>query len=179
MTKPHERYSSIIFDIGQVLLRFDPKNVVQQLFGRDIPLSLLSKQQVALYSEMSPEYMTVIEEGIALFDAVRARGFRTYVLSNLHSDWYEKLQHKHDFFKKFDGIVISGHVNSTKPHPVIYQHLLTTYALTPEECLFIDDREDNIVAGKALGIDGIVCSDHAFVHQELCCRGILSHRKEN
>ncbi|MGX8690338.1 MAG: HAD-IA family hydrolase, partial [Bacteroidaceae bacterium] len=38
----------------------------------------------------------------------------------------------------------------------IYQQLLTRYDLKPEECVFIDDRKDNVDAAIALGMSGIV-----------------------
>lgn len=43
-----------------------------------------------------------------------------------------------------------------KPDPGIYLYLFQTYGLKPEECFFIDDLEDNIEAGRKLGMDGIV-----------------------
>ena len=41
-----------------------------------------------------------------------------------------------------------------KPHAEIYEYLLNTYKLKAEECIFIDDRLDNIEAGEKLGIKG-------------------------
>ena len=38
----------------------------------------------------------------------------------------------------------------------IYQCLFTTYNLKPEECVFLDDRPENIEGGEKLGMRGIV-----------------------
>jgi HAD superfamily hydrolase (TIGR01509 family) len=54
----------------------------------------------------------------------------------------------------FDGLVISGEVGMVKPNADIYRYLLDTYKLDPAECIFIDDRDDNIEAGEKLGIKG-------------------------
>ena len=45
------------------------------------------------------------------------------------------------------------HIN--KPDPRIYQALLDKYQLQAEECVFIDDRLENVQAAFALGFAGI------------------------
>ena len=42
-----------------------------------------------------------------------------------------------------------------KPDPNIYRTLLDTYDLKEEECVFIDDRKENVEAAKKLGFHGI------------------------
>jgi putative hydrolase of the HAD superfamily len=42
-----------------------------------------------------------------------------------------------------------------KPDPGIYQDLLEKYDLRAEECLFFDDREDNVEAARELGIQAV------------------------
>jgi ribonucleotide monophosphatase NagD (HAD superfamily) len=41
-----------------------------------------------------------------------------------------------------------------KPDKEIYEYLLSTYNLVPEECIFIDDNPANIAMAKSLGIHG-------------------------
>lgn len=38
----------------------------------------------------------------------------------------------------------------------MYRYLFETYSLDPAECFFIDDLRENIEAGRALGMDGII-----------------------
>lgn len=86
---------------------------------------------------------------------LKAENHPVYILSNAsiqfaeHADFY-------DITKEFDGIIFSAAVRKAKPGSAIYHCLFDTFHLKPEECFFIDDREDNIAAGKALGMDGIV-----------------------
>ncbi|MBQ3601533.1 MAG: HAD-IA family hydrolase, partial [Lachnospiraceae bacterium] len=54
-----------------------------------------------------------------------------------------------------DGKVVSYEVHKIKPDPGIYQCLLDRYHLKPEECLFFDDRRENVEAGRRMGISGI------------------------
>jgi HAD superfamily hydrolase (TIGR01509 family) len=113
-----------------------------------------------------------LQEGIEILKTVQSKGYNTYILSNLSQVAYNRVIN-YDFLHTFNGAVYSYQINLAKPDPGIYQHLLNTYNLNPEECIFIDDREDNIKGANALKIDGIVCDDHARVRKELCAYGIL------
>ena len=58
--------------------------------------------------------------------------------------------------KKFSGTVFSAPLKMAKPDPEIYRYLFETFSLKPEETFFIDDLEENVEAGRSLGMDGIV-----------------------
>ena len=100
-------------------------------------------------------YNRRIPEAEALVMALKAAGYRLYLLSNaaLRFDAYWR-----DFpaLAALDGHIVSARVNAVKPDAVIYQILFDTYALTPAECYFVDDLAANIEAGKRMGMDGFV-----------------------
>ena len=50
---------------------------------------------------------------------------------------------------------MSADIHIVKPDIRIYEHLLKTYKLTPEECLFIDDRADNVAGAKSAGMNAV------------------------
>lgn len=91
-------------------------------------------------------------------DAVRAAKERfsgVYLLSNI-SEKFAREWHEHPpiarILSLFDGLVFSGVLHLVKPDERIFRHLLDTYGLNPDECLFIDDSEKNLVGARALGI---------------------------
>lgn len=43
-----------------------------------------------------------------------------------------------------------------KPNKNIYNRLFEKYELIPEECLFIDDSEKNILSAKECGMHGYI-----------------------
>ena len=71
------------------------------------------------------------------------------------------------FVKNVDGKVVSAFVKSVKPEPEIYKILLDTYSLTPDECVFIDDREDNVEGAVKAGMHGIVFKNFEDANQKL------------
>ena len=62
---------------------------------------------------------------------------------------------------------ISSEEKVIKPEPEIYQRLFDKFNLKPEECIFADDRAENIEGGRRLGLDGIVFKDAKQYEREL------------
>lgn len=90
---------------------------------------------------------------------MKKKGYHIYVLSNACDRF-------HTYFPKFydtdffDGIVVSSDVHMIKPDAKIYQYLLDTYYLNAEECLFLDDREENVEAAKGVGMKAEIFEDN-------------------
>lgn len=101
-----------------------------------------------------------IEANIKYVEELKKRGYRLYILSNFHYPAYENVSKKWDFFKLFDGEVISSHANLLKPERGIYEEILQKYKLNPEETLFIDDSQPNIEAAKEFGLKTVHLDDY-------------------
>jgi len=109
---------------------------------------------------------TIMPESLDFFYDVKARGFKTFVLSNWSGDGFDYIRKRDAFlFEKFDGIVVSGYEGVIKPEPEIYHRLLNRHGLVPGETLFIDDNDNNIASAKALGMYGIVFTNIAECKQ--------------
>ncbi|MBZ9688619.1 HAD family phosphatase [Clostridium estertheticum] len=101
------------------------------------------------------EILTPIEGTVKTLSQLKEKGYNLYLLSNFHSLAFETICTKYDFFKHFDGGIISYKENLLKPEAEIYTKLLETYKLNADECLFIDDTLVNIEAADKLGIKTI------------------------
>jgi HAD superfamily hydrolase (TIGR01509 family) len=186
-------YKNIIFDLGNVLLEWNPRGFLEQM---QLPMhflevfnsllwathdgGLLSREEVVakLPSQYDKEvfaycidriapFLAVIPEMVEILHEVRRRGYKVYILSNMPKEMHQELREMHDFFNYFDGQLYSYEVGAIKPQPQIYEMLLKNYKLKAPESLFIDDREENIRAAKELGIEGIVCRSPSQVRSEL------------
>ena len=99
------------------------------------------------------EYLKPIQNTSELVGELKGKGYRIYLLSNT-SDKYYRFREGIPAIKFFDGEFISADVHFNKPEKEIYQLFFQRFHLNPEECFFIDDREDNIAAGEQLGMRG-------------------------
>lgn len=87
---------------------------------------------------------------------LKREGYKLYGLSNWSHETFPLVKDKYEVFRQLDGIVMSGHELVAKPNRQIYERLLERYGLKAEECVFIDDRKENVEAGEKVGIRGIV-----------------------
>lgn len=87
---------------------------------------------------------------------LRAEGYRLYGLSNWSAETFPIVEERYTFMKDLDGMVISGFEGIQKPDHRFYHLLLERYNLRPEETVFFDDRLENVIAAREVGIHGFV-----------------------
>lgn len=88
-------------------------------------------------------------------DRLRESGFKTAVLSNMHHDMTVYVRRNLSWLQRVDCPVLSAELFLIKPDRAIYQRCLDCLKLQPSEVLFIDDREPNVAAARAMGIVGL------------------------
>ena len=80
-------------------------------------------------------------------------GLKVFLLSDINEDTIAYLNEEIDGFEKlFDGIMYSCRVGMVKKEGVIFDELLNTFKLNPEETLFLDDSERNLMEAGKYGI---------------------------
>lgn len=99
--------------------------------------------------------------------SVKDRGYKIYLLSNFGRFPFEVLSKKYTFLGLADGRVISYELEEVKPDRAIYDFLLQKYDLNPSQCVFIDDREENVATAQALGMTGIVFASYEQASRQL------------
>lgn len=123
--------------------------------------------EIRYFNEHYPEIVTNEVEGMyELLTQLKAEGYKLYGLTNWCSKVYLTMA-QFPIFKLLDGQIISSEEKVIKPEPEIYQRLFDKFNLKPEECIFADDRAENIEGGKRLGMDGIVFTDTKQYEREL------------
>ncbi len=177
-----KKFKNIIFDLGGVVVARDPRKVSQEFveffsFIYEIPMphfweeydrGTSSLEEVKEFickrngcsRELCDEYISTainLQEEIlptkALIEQLKAAGYRLYVLSNMSREFIDFIR-RLPVYANFDGEVVSCEELVVKPEPEIFRLLLDRYSLNPADCLFIDDREDNIEASEREGICG-------------------------
>jgi putative hydrolase of the HAD superfamily len=104
---------------------------------------------------------------------LRAAGFKTAVLSNMHSDMVEHIRANGAWATEFDCLTLSSAIGMAKPEAEIFHHCLNSLGVEPQQALFIDDREPNVEAARAVGIRGIVAPTPARLKENLKAIGFV------
>jgi putative hydrolase of the HAD superfamily len=87
--------------------------------------------------------------------AVHLSGVRTALLSNMPNDMIVCVRNSFSWNSYFDCMVFSNEKRLTKPEAAIYERCIEEMGTSPEQTLFVDDREVNVQAAQNLGIQAI------------------------
>ncbi len=203
---------NIIFDMGNVLVRFDPEKTLRKYTDSeddiklildkfykselyrdtdrgvkthaeviDIISSEISGSAVKLLKKLYVEEnfgrtnMPVADGMYELIFELNQNGYGTYLLSNAGYDFYDYSPFI-PAISILKGGVVSCDVHMLKPERGIYISLLDKYSLKADECLFIDDLEENAEGARDCGMDAICYSSFKdgvdFLRRSLILKGV-------
>jgi putative hydrolase of the HAD superfamily len=184
---------ALLFDIGNVLVRFDFTAAAQRFAAQseattEQVLSLLSPFKDDLESgrisdddfvsqsierigfrggreEFIRIWSDIFSENGPMIAAAEELAARhpLYLLSNTSGLHKDWLFANFPVFRHFTGGIYSHEARSMKPGDAIFRAAIETFALDPSATLYIDDLPDNIATGQRLGF---VCHHyHPDLHE--------------
>ena len=113
-----------------------------------------------------------ISENTQLLNPLKSK-YRLFGLTNWSAEAFPVIYHKYEFFKVFEGIVVSGEEKVVKPGKEIYQLLINRYGLLANESLFIDDSLKNIETANDLGFSTIHINGTQSLKAQLMSLGLI------
>ena len=181
------RWKDLFKDLGFTGEKFDciaAATVLHSTMWNEFDRSLMPDEEIiAKCIERAPEYEQeirllfsktelLVEEYTYSYDWIKSlkeQGYSVYLLSNYGKTSFEAARDhgRLSFLPLVDGGVISYEVKIVKPEPGIYEALLTKYNLVAGECVFLDDRAENIAAAEQLGFHGIVVESYKQAEEAL------------
>ena len=108
-----------------------------------------------------------VDYAIPWIESLKARGLRVLVLSNFPEWAHHSCMDALDFLNRTDGGILSYADHVLKPDPEIYELLIRRYELNPGECVFLDDRQENLEGAKPFGIRTILFQNYEQAAAEL------------
>ena len=101
-------------------------------------------------------------------------GVPLYAITNFSGEFWPPFRAREaDLFDRFRGIVVSGDELLTKPDPAIYRLALDRFALRAAECVFVDDRTDNVAGAQNVGMEAVLFTDAATLRGDFARLGVL------
>ena len=131
------------------------------------PLHKATEELVAKHPEWGPEIKAYygrwlemlgdqIHETVEILQQLKQTGkYRLYALTNWSAETFPYALKRFEFFKMFDGIVVSGEEKIKKPPAAFYKIIIDRYQLDPSKTIFIDDSLRNVKGAETVGINGI------------------------
>ncbi len=173
---------NVVFDIGNVLVKWDPFTVISSIFPEQDPQAIYQKmypawldlnlgklsepQAILIYQQklntsiekinkllFELKHAQVMLPGMReLLHALYTRNIPLYSITDNVKELLEYHSKYSNFLHYFKGIVSSSDLGSLKPSPKNYQYLLDHYQLQAKECVFIDDLMANVNGAIAVGM---------------------------
>ncbi|WP_370769965.1 HAD family hydrolase [Eubacterium ramulus] len=103
--------------------------------------------------------MEPLEKSVKLCEDARKWGTRRMCFPMQQQMSFIGISRNFSPLEAFDGVMVSSEVHLIKPDVRIYECLLEKYQLKPEECLFFDDRKDNVEGAREAGMQAMVFTE--------------------
>ena len=132
---------------------------VSEIAGVDVPY--------AEFYEIYNDIFTPNPPAIDVLARVKAAGYKVLLLSNTDPERFAFVRRRFPEILFFDDYVLSYELRLLKPDPAIYLAAAAKAGCRPEECVFIDDMEDNIRGAVAAGLAGILYRPETALGSEL------------
>ena len=101
-------------------------------------------------------------------------GVPLFAITNFSADfWPPFFEKEKAFFSRFRDIVVSGEVKLLKPDAAIYYLALDRFRLRPDEALFVDDRQINVMGAELVGMKAHLFTDAAELRARLVAEDLL------
>lgn len=111
-------------------------------------IGVLRKLEVEIWANADPVMLDWLGQ-------LHSAGIKTALLSNMPTDLMTHVLANFPWMQHFTFKTFSAEVRLIKPDPAIYRKTLDGLGVTAAEALFVDDRENNIQAARALGMHAI------------------------
>lgn len=111
----------------------------------------------------------------ALLGELLGAGVPMHALSN-YPDWYLAIEERLGLSRFLDWTFVSCLTGVRKPDPAAYTGAAEALGLPPAKLLFVDDRERNVAAARAQGLQGVRFEDAEGLRRDLLRAGVLAPR---
>ncbi len=124
------------------------------------------KKEIELVLTNWVQYVLLISSSMEVIKRYKD-AYSLFILSNIPRDNYEYISSHYDYMHEVKGGVYSYQYKMIKPDIRLFQVLLQKYELCANECLFIDDKLENVESAKSLGFHTIHLMDYRQMPKKL------------
>lgn len=153
--KPFEEVKAVVHGDLALIRAFDKGAVTPAGFLERVTAAvgadIAYEDFFAIYNDIFTPVLPVIE----VLGRVKAAGYRTLLLSNTDPERFGFVRRRFPEILFFDDYVLSYELKLLKPEPDIYHAAAAKAGCRPDECVFIDDMEENVEGAVAAGLAGV------------------------
>jgi putative hydrolase of the HAD superfamily len=134
-----------------LLGEYESGNLTRETFFQAIRRQINFQGDLEEFGGYFADIFSEIPAMIQLQAELRRRGHKTFIFSNTNDLAVEHIRRNFPFFQNFDGYIFSYEVGAMKPQSKIYEAMEEMAGKRGADLIYIDDRAENIAAGKSRG----------------------------
>ena len=142
--------------------QYNDKLLYGQLTHRDVWGDICKSLNVAIPYDILFEsfiFTPVDNEVVKLVKQIKASGLKTGMITDNKRDRIDAIVAYHNWYSLFDVIAVSSTVGSGKERADIFNVACNQAEVQPNESIFIDNTETNLVIPKAMGMKTFLYDD--------------------
>jgi epoxide hydrolase-like predicted phosphatase len=124
---------------------------VQKKDGSLPPKKVNVEYYVELWFDLYSQVANLSSEMAEIIERLHQAGYTVSLMSNTH-DIHAKSNLLRGFYDIFDHVFLSNEIGFIKPDMDKYKYVLKKLDTKPKRCIFIDDKIQNLVPARQLGI---------------------------
>ncbi|KAG5731379.1 Phosphatase yihX, partial [Termitomyces sp. T112] len=131
---------------------------------------MMEPDEIAQAFQQARDSVRADDELIALIRELKAQSngeLRVFAMSNISLPDYEVLRTKPVDWSIFDRVFTSGTAGERKPNLGFFKQVLSATGIDPQRTIFVDDRSENVLSARSLGLYGIIFDDPKTVARAL------------
>lgn len=164
-----EEYEKFIPQLKPIIEKFDKGLIGEEKFwmefshamGKVVPEKCGEKAK-----KMYKDKFVFFAEVIELIDELKNQGFRLSILSNMFPYQAEIIK-ENNGYAPFDDVFISCERELKKPDLEFYELVIREMNVRPQECLFIDDKEENLLPAEKLGMKTVLAKKQEQIVKDI------------
>ncbi len=149
-----------------------------QTIARDTGRTFTGKQIEQLMEQDAIMWMNLNPAMLAWIPRIKEAGYRLGILSNMGDGVLPYMRRSFEWLAMFDHLTWSCELGVVKPDPAIYLHTVKKLGVAPDQALFIDNLERNIVGAEAVGLHAALFQNVEQLQNDLSRRGFGLPRLE-
>jgi len=153
--KPFADVKAAVHGDLELLRRFDAGAVTPRAFFERVTGLVGADISYEAFFEMYNDIFSLNAPAVDVLASVKAAGYKTLLLSNTDPERFAFVRRRFPEILFFDRYVLSYELKLLKPDPAIYLAAARLAGTQPQECVFIDDMEENVKGAVAAGFSGI------------------------
>lgn len=149
------------YELNLTLRKINSKNVLKNMF-RDLNVNQNINEYLYIFNKTSK-----IRNKILNLVKTLKKKYKTALLSDNFDDMTKTIRSKIRLNDYFDLVVFSNEIGLVKRKDKIYKATIKKLKCKSEECIFIDDKKENMEMAKKLGINGILFKNASQLKRDL------------